>query len=171
MGTAAVAGRAYRQVDRSAAVLRDRSPRPAESHGRNQARRMRGRAQQRPRVGDLSACQYRTRRRLDRASARADGSVAQSAAIAVRADDLVGYARSSYNAEKGSSIGRRRNWVKPASRAISRAFSSPMHAPIPAPPPPSDTLMQYSVDIEYIRRPIGFMLSSTREETLTSSIR
>ena len=42
--------------------------------------------------------------------------------------------RSSYRTAKSSLIGRRVNLVKPASVASSRAFSSPIAAPIPAPP-------------------------------------
>jgi hypothetical protein len=52
------------------------------------------------------------------------------------------YARTSYSAENMSSIGRRRNCANPASATSSRAFGSPMHAPIPAPPCASDTVMQ-----------------------------
>lgn len=52
------------------------------------------------------------------------------------------YCRISYSAENMSSIGSRRNCENPASATSSRAFGSPMHAPIPAPPCASDTVMQ-----------------------------
>ena len=61
--------------------------------------------------------------------------------------------------------------MNPAAATSSRALASPMHAPIPAPPCASDVVMQYSVLIEYIIRPIGLMLSSSFDETFTSTIK
>jgi hypothetical protein len=52
------------------------------------------------------------------------------------------YDRISYSALNMSSIGRRRNCANPASATSSRAFGSPMHAPIPAPPCASEVVMQ-----------------------------
>jgi hypothetical protein len=52
------------------------------------------------------------------------------------------YIRISYSALNISSMGSRLNCENPASATSSRAFGSPMHAPIPAPPCASDTVMQ-----------------------------